>query len=81
MVANKVVQMARVPIRLDGGELSVCIGASVGVAFAATNPGGWRNLLARADKMAYEAKAHGRGRHSVEPVDLGLPPENPVSSC
>src|SRR6185312_12556420 len=59
-VADKVVEMARLPIRLE--MASVMIGASVGVAFDSTIEGGWKGLVARADKKAYEAKAAGRGR-------------------
>jgi predicted signal transduction protein with EAL and GGDEF domain len=36
------------------------IGASVGIALDASD--GWQTLLARADKMVYEAKSKGRGR-------------------
>ncbi len=63
-VADKVVAMARQPIRLE--MANVVIGASVGVAFDSTIEGGWQGLVARADKQAYEAKAAGRGRRSVE---------------
>lgn len=79
-VAEKVVQMAREPILIAGGEFCITISASVGVAFAATAPGGWKNLLARADKMVYEAKGAGRGRRCVEPVELSLAPGKPLSS-
>ena len=63
-VADKVVEMARQPIRLEMAD--VVIGASVGVAFDSTIEGGWKGLIARADKQAYEAKAAGRGRRSAE---------------
>ncbi|HEY4214974.1 MAG TPA: PAS domain-containing protein [Steroidobacteraceae bacterium] len=63
-VADKIVEMARHPIRLE--MAAVVIGASVGVAFDSTFEGGWKGLVARADKQAYEAKAAGRGRQSAE---------------
>jgi diguanylate cyclase (GGDEF)-like protein/PAS domain S-box-containing protein len=62
-VADKVVDMARQPITV--GEHSLGIGASVGVAFNADATGGWKALIARADGMAYRAKAEGRGRRVV----------------
>jgi diguanylate cyclase (GGDEF)-like protein/PAS domain S-box-containing protein len=71
-VADKVVEMARQPIQVGAHTLS--IGASVGVAFNADAAGGWQALVARADAMAYRAKAEGRGRRVVAPEDAaGLP--------
>ena len=59
-VAAKVVAAAHLPFEL--GPLSLNIGASVGVAFGADPVSGWKDLMARADAMLYQAKAAGRGR-------------------
>lgn len=63
LVAQKVVEMARQPFVV--GDLSLQIGASVGVAFDADADGGWKGLVARADVMAYQAKAKGRGQAAL----------------
>jgi diguanylate cyclase (GGDEF)-like protein/PAS domain S-box-containing protein len=62
-VAEKVVVMARQPIAV--GELALAVGASVGVAFDADADGGWKGLIARADVMAYQAKAKGRDQAAL----------------
>jgi diguanylate cyclase (GGDEF)-like protein/PAS domain S-box-containing protein len=62
-VAEKVVDMARQPMLV--AELSLSIGASVGVAFDADAEDGWKGLVARADVMAYQAKANGRGQAAL----------------
>ncbi|HET7793723.1 MAG TPA: PAS domain-containing protein, partial [Rhizobacter sp.] len=62
-VADKVVSAARAPFTV--GELTLHIGASVGVAFGDVGPAGWRELLERADTRLYQAKAEGRGRYAV----------------
>ena len=59
LVAEKIVQVARQPFEISGEPLN--ISASIGVAFDAEDDGGWQGLLARADSMAYQAKAAGRG--------------------
>jgi diguanylate cyclase (GGDEF)-like protein/PAS domain S-box-containing protein len=61
MVAEKIVAVAREPF-LIGQNTRVSISASVGVACNAEAAGGWQALIAQADKLAYEAKAAGRGR-------------------
>ena len=63
-VADKLVELARIPFLVDGRSLS--IGASVGVALNATREGGWRGLVARADAMTYQAKSAGRDRSVTE---------------
>jgi GGDEF domain-containing protein len=62
-VAEKVVVMARQPIVI--GDVTLTIGASVGVAFDAEAEGGWKGLVARADVMAYQAKAKGRDQAAL----------------
>ena len=59
-IAQKVVEAAGQPFVVDG--IAVSIGASVGVALGDGGPDGVRQLMARADEKAYEAKAAGRGR-------------------
>jgi diguanylate cyclase (GGDEF)-like protein/PAS domain S-box-containing protein len=63
LVAEKVIEMARRPIQV--AELSLQIGASVGVAFDADAEDGWKGLVARADVMAYRAKAKGRDQAAL----------------
>jgi diguanylate cyclase (GGDEF)-like protein/PAS domain S-box-containing protein len=67
-VAQKIVEMAQQPIRV--GELQLNIGASAGVAFGTRSMGGWKELVARADAMAYRAKREGRGRAEHESAEL-----------
>jgi PAS domain S-box-containing protein len=62
-IADKIVSAAQEPVGV--GRLTVKVGASVGVALNA-QVGDWKQLIARADAMAYEAKATGRGRRAVE---------------
>lgn len=61
-VADKVVEAAQAPFAV--GELAILIGASVGVAFGADGPHGWKGLVERADAKVYAAKAAGRGRRA-----------------
>jgi diguanylate cyclase (GGDEF)-like protein/PAS domain S-box-containing protein len=72
-VADKVVEMARRPIVVSGVEMK--IGASVGLAFDADADGGWIGLLSRADALAYQAKANGRGRAALatQPISRAPP--------
>jgi len=62
-VAEKIVRLAREPMIV--GEHEVQIGASVGVAVDAGAAGGWAELVARADAMAYRAKSDGRDRYAI----------------
>ncbi|MEO8155309.1 MAG: PAS domain-containing protein [Rhizobacter sp.] len=62
MVADKVVEAAHTPFHI--GELTLTIGASVGVAFDANDGEGWKGLVGRADTKLYEAKGAGRGRRA-----------------
>jgi diguanylate cyclase (GGDEF)-like protein/PAS domain S-box-containing protein len=77
IVANKVVALARQPFTARDHALT--IGASVGVAFGADEQGGWQDLVNRADTMAYEAKAAGRGRSALAVEGLTSTEHNTVS--
>lgn len=66
-VADKVVRFAREPFALS--DLSLTIGASVGIAFDADRHGGWTGLVSRADALVYQAKASGRGQTAVATSD------------
>jgi diguanylate cyclase (GGDEF)-like protein/PAS domain S-box-containing protein len=61
-VADKVVALARMPFDIDG--LSLSIGASVGVAYRIKPGTGWRDFVATADELLYQAKRAGRGQHA-----------------
>ncbi|GAA4337142.1 hypothetical protein GCM10023165_15030 [Variovorax defluvii] len=61
-VAEKVVAAAQP--RFEIAELQLEIGASVGVALGTDGAESWRGLIARADRMLYQAKEGGRGRHA-----------------
>jgi diguanylate cyclase (GGDEF)-like protein/PAS domain S-box-containing protein len=61
--AKQVVQLASEPILT--GNHTLVLGASVGVAIN-SGRGSWKELIARADTLAYQAKAEGRGRFVVE---------------
>jgi len=61
-VADKVVALARMPFEIDG--LSLNVGASVGVAFQIKPGTGWRDFVATADELLYQAKRSGRGQHA-----------------
>jgi diguanylate cyclase (GGDEF)-like protein/PAS domain S-box-containing protein len=63
-VADKVVEIARIPFQVAGESLT--IGASVGVALNAEREGSWRGLVARADAMTYQAKSAGRDCSATE---------------
>ena len=54
-------------------DQNVRVGASVGVAIDAVRHGGWRQLVARADEMAYVSKSNGRGRVTVFDIETGAP--------
>ena len=60
IVADKIVAAAHAPFQV--GDLSLRIGASVGIAVNADAEAGWRGLMARADNLLYAAKSAGRGR-------------------
>ena len=61
-IADKVVTLARTPFEIEG--LSLNIGASVGVAFGIKPGTGWRDFVATADSLLYQAKRSGRGQHA-----------------
>jgi PleD family two-component response regulator len=61
-VADKVVALARTPFEIEG--LSLNVGASVGVAFGIKPGTGWRDFVATADSLLYQAKRSGRGQHA-----------------
>jgi diguanylate cyclase (GGDEF)-like protein/PAS domain S-box-containing protein len=58
-IAHRVINLLALPLRIDGTE--VCVGGSVGVA-STTEPLDPDELLLRADRALYAAKAAGRGR-------------------
>ncbi len=62
LVADKIVDAAHTLFGV--GALQLQIGASVGVAFGIDPGTSWRDLVARADVLLYQAKAAGRGRHA-----------------
>jgi diguanylate cyclase (GGDEF)-like protein/PAS domain S-box-containing protein len=74
-VAEQVVAAAGVRFEVAG--LGLEVGASVGVALGAPAPGGWHALIARADRMLYQAKAAGRGRFAS--LAHIAPPARPIS--
>jgi diguanylate cyclase (GGDEF)-like protein/PAS domain S-box-containing protein len=59
-VADKVLAAAHAPFKL--AELTIDIGASVGVAFGVDPATGWAELVGRADAKLLAAKAAGKGR-------------------
>ncbi|MDL2336965.1 MAG: diguanylate cyclase [Pseudomonadota bacterium] len=61
-VAAKVLAAAKAPFHL--GELTIHIGASVGVAFSDDPAIGWRELIEQADTHLLAAKAAGKGRQA-----------------
>jgi diguanylate cyclase (GGDEF)-like protein/PAS domain S-box-containing protein len=61
-VADKVLAAAHTPFKV--GNLTIHIGASVGVAFDADRHFGWQGLVQRADAELLLAKASGRGRQA-----------------
>jgi diguanylate cyclase (GGDEF)-like protein/PAS domain S-box-containing protein len=70
-VADKVVAFAAEPF--TSGQLSLMIGASVGIAFDADRKGGWTELVSRADALVYQAKASGRGQTAIAADDGAQP--------
>jgi diguanylate cyclase (GGDEF)-like protein/PAS domain S-box-containing protein len=62
VVAEKIIEEMRRPIRIEGRDLAVT--TSVGLAYAHAGTDG-ESLLKRADKALYEAKAAGRDCFSV----------------
>jgi len=62
-VADKVIAAAHAPFHV--GQLTLQIGASVGLAMGHANDDtSWQSLIARADAQLYQAKAAGRGRQA-----------------
>ena len=61
-IADKIVEAAHAPFEV--GELRLQIGASIGLAYDASEEGGLQAFIARADAMLYKAKAQGRGRRA-----------------
>ncbi len=70
-VATKVLAAASEPFDVEGQTLRVS--ASVGVAVMAQADASLRELLARADRMLYQAKAAGRGRQFSHGLDVASP--------
>ena len=64
IVADKVLAAARAPFNV--GNTLIQIGASVGIATAASGDFAWQELIERADANLLHAKRAGRGRHSGE---------------
>lgn len=60
-VADKVIAAGQQPFAV--GDLTLTIGASVGIAFE-QHQATWQALMALADEQLYRAKAAGRGRHA-----------------
>jgi diguanylate cyclase (GGDEF)-like protein/PAS domain S-box-containing protein len=60
VVADKILAAAHAPFEI--GERHLSIGASVGLAYDASDNEGLTGLIKRADAMLYQAKAAGRGR-------------------
>lgn len=67
---ERIVKAAAQPIRDDAAAHTVCVGASVGVAFNRDSATGAEALLHEADTALYDAKAQGRGRVCVFDQDL-----------
>jgi diguanylate cyclase (GGDEF)-like protein/PAS domain S-box-containing protein len=63
-VADKVLGATVAPFEI--GQLDVCIGASVGVAFQDAGNYDWRGVIERADEKLLMAKARGRGQRFGE---------------
>ncbi|GAA4337139.1 hypothetical protein GCM10023165_15020 [Variovorax defluvii] len=61
-MADEVVAAARLQFEVADRRLE--IGASVGIALGADGTVGWHTLIDRADRMLYQAKKAGRGRHA-----------------
>ncbi|MGM9490923.1 PAS domain S-box protein [Ideonella sp. YS5] len=59
-VADEVLAAAQAPFEV--GDLTLRIGASVGVAFNGDHDTDWQRLVEHADARLYQAKAAGRGR-------------------
>jgi len=64
VIADKVLVAAARPFCIDA--LSVAVSASIGVAVQCQAEGDWRELVARADRLLYQAKAAGRGRRCTQ---------------
>ena len=65
-VAGKVIDAARAPVPIDGGEIP--ISTSIGIAYA-HGPVDAGALLKQADAALYAAKGAGRGRYHVAAAD------------
>ena len=65
VVAEAVLAASRTRFEVAGQVLEMS--ASVGVALGSKVSGGWRELLANADRLLYQAKAAGRDRYVISP--------------
>ena len=66
-VANRIIEAVRLPIPIEGQDMSVT--ASIGIAAARTDTTAADELLRNADVAMYIAKANGKGRAAVfEPM-------------
>jgi len=61
-IAQKILEEARQPLRLDGGEAVAT--TSIGIAYSDAVSSD-EDLLKRADRALYEAKAAGRNRYRI----------------
>lgn len=76
-VATKVLAAVSEPFEVDGQTLRVSASVVVAVmAVMAQADASLRELLSRADRRLYQAKAAGRGRHFSHGLDLDLAPSS-----
>jgi diguanylate cyclase (GGDEF)-like protein/PAS domain S-box-containing protein len=68
-IATKLVMAMSRPFELRSENLTLSVGASVGVAASQACPLGAAELVARADAMLYEAKEAGRGTYRLDFLD------------
>lgn len=68
LVAERIQQRVRVPIRVEDAELEIT--ASIGIALYRDTYAGPERLLRDADVAMYRAKARGPGRHAIFDTDL-----------
>jgi len=71
-LAQRVIREVGKPYHLSTGQ-TVCIGTSIGIAFAAENEPVER-LIARADEALYRAKQVGKGTYRVSKADATVTP-------